>query len=52
MVRKKYTEERIIAMLREGEAGTGVSDLYQKYGIATPHTTTGRRSMPISPSVS
>ena len=34
MVRKKYTEEQIIAALREGEAGTGVSDLCRKYGMS------------------
>ena len=34
MVRKKYTEEQIIAVLREGEAGTDVSDLCRKYGMS------------------
>ena len=34
MVRKKYTEEQIIAVLREGEAGAKVSDLSRKYGIS------------------
>jgi len=34
MVRRKYTEEQIIAVLREGEAGTGVSDLCRKYGMS------------------
>ena len=34
MKRKKYTEEQIIAVLREGEAGTGVSDLCRKYGMS------------------
>jgi hypothetical protein len=34
MVHKKYTEEQIIAVLREGEAGTGVSDLCRKYGMS------------------
>jgi putative transposase len=34
MVRKKYTEEQIISVLREGEAGTSVSDLCRKYGIS------------------
>ena len=34
MVRKKYTEEQIIAVLREGEAGAGVSDLCRKYGMS------------------
>jgi putative transposase len=31
---KKYTEEQIIAVLKEGEAGAGVSDLCRKYGMS------------------
>jgi len=34
MVRKRYTEEQIIAVLREGEAGTKVADLCRKYGMS------------------
>ena len=34
MVRKKYTEEQIIAVLREGEAGAKVGDLCRKYGMS------------------
>jgi putative transposase len=34
MVRKRYTEEQIIAMLREGEAGAKVTDLCRKYGMS------------------
>ncbi len=34
MVRKKYTEEQIIAVLREGEAGVKVADLCRKYGMS------------------
>jgi putative transposase len=34
MVRKKYTEEQIIAVLREGEAGAKVVDLCRKYGMS------------------
>ncbi len=34
MVRKKYTEEQIIAVLREGEAGTKIADLCRKYGMS------------------
>jgi len=34
MVRKRYTEEQIIAVLREGEAGAKVADLCRKYGIS------------------
>lgn len=31
---KKYTEEQIIAVLKEGEAGAKVSDLCRKYGMS------------------
>jgi len=34
MVRKKYTEEQIIAVLREAEAGAKVVDLCRKYGVS------------------
>jgi len=34
MKAKKYTEEQIIAVLREGEAGTKVADLCRKYGMS------------------
>jgi putative transposase len=34
MVRKRYTEEQIIQVLREGEAGARVADLCRKYGIS------------------
>ncbi len=34
MVHKKYTEEQIIAVLREGEAGAKVTDLCRKYGMS------------------
>ena len=34
MVRRKYTEEQIIAVLREGEAGARVADLCRKYGMS------------------
>ena len=34
MVRKKYTEEQIIAVLKEGEAGARVTDLCRKYGMS------------------
>jgi len=34
MVRRKYTEEQIIAVLREGEAGAKVADLCRKYGMS------------------
>ncbi len=31
---KRYTEEQIIAVLKEGEAGVGVGDLCRKYGMS------------------
>jgi putative transposase len=31
---KKYTEEQIISVLREGEAGAKVADLCRKYGMS------------------
>jgi putative transposase len=34
MAHKKYTEEQIIAVLREGEAGAKVTDLCRKYGMS------------------
>ena len=34
MVRRRYTEEQIIAVLREGEAGVKVADLCRKYGMS------------------
>jgi putative transposase len=34
MVHKKYTEEQIIAVLKEAEAGAKVSDLCRKYGMS------------------
>jgi len=34
MVRKRYTEEQIIAVLREAEAGAKVAELCRTYGIS------------------
>jgi putative transposase len=34
MVRKKYTEEQIIAVLKESEAGAKTSDLCRRYGMS------------------
>ena len=34
MFRKKYTEEQIIAVLREAEAGAKIADLCRKYGMS------------------
>ncbi len=34
MKAKKYTEEQIIAVLKEGEGGAKVTDLCRKYGMS------------------
>jgi putative transposase len=34
MVRKRYTEEQIIAVLKEAEAGAKLTDLCRKYGMS------------------
>ena len=34
MKRKRYTEEKIISILKEHEAGASVSDMARRYGIA------------------
>lgn len=34
MQRKRYTEEQIIGVLKEGEAGQKVADICRKYGIS------------------
>ena len=34
MKRKRFTEEQIIAILKEAEMGIGVADLARKHGIA------------------
>ena len=34
MIRKRYTEEQIIAVLKEAEAGAKIGDLCRKYGMS------------------
>ena len=34
MARKRYTEEQIIAVLKEGEAGVSARELCRKYGMS------------------
>jgi putative transposase len=34
MVRKQYTEEQIISILKEAEAGAKITDLCRKYGMS------------------
>ena len=44
MVRKRYTEEQIIAVLNEAEAGARTADLCRKHGMSDALSTTGRPS--------
>lgn len=34
MVRKQYTEEQIISVLKEAEAGANINDICRKYGMS------------------
>ena len=34
MIRKRFTEEQIIAMLKEGEAGAKTAELCRKHGVS------------------
>lgn len=36
MARNRHTEEQIIAVLKEAEAGIGVQELWRKHGISDP----------------
>ena len=36
MARKRHTEEQIIAVLKEAQAGIGVQELCRKHGISDP----------------
>ena len=44
MKRKRHTEEQIIAILKEHEAGVKTADLCRKHGISEAASTTGRPS--------
>ena len=36
MKRSRFTEEQIIAILKEQEAGVGVAELCRKHGVSSP----------------
>jgi putative transposase len=36
MKRKRYTEEQIIGILKEADAGTAVTELCRKHGMSSP----------------
>jgi putative transposase len=44
--KKRFTEEQIIAVLKEVGADAKVPDLCRKHGISDGRFTTGRRSTP------
>ncbi len=44
MKQGKYSEEQIVKILKEADAGIKVSDLCRKYGSATPPITTGKQN--------
>ena len=44
MKRSKFTDEQILAIVREGEAGRKVADLVRTHGTRSRRTTGGRRS--------
>jgi hypothetical protein len=46
MVRKKYTEEQIIAVLKEAEARAKLPDLCLTYGMRMTPTTIGKPNTP------
>jgi hypothetical protein len=46
MPKKGHTEEQIVAVLRQVEAGERVAEICRKVGISRRLTTCGRGSMP------
>ena len=43
-MKKRFTEEQIIAVLKEAEAGTKVSDLSRNTALPRLRSTTGKQS--------
>ena len=46
MPKKTHTEEQIVAVLRQVEAGARVDDVCRRWGSARRPTTSGRGSIP------
>ena len=44
MKKHVFIEHQIITIFKEGETGVKVKDLFRKYGILTPPTTTGNQN--------
>ena len=44
MKRSKFTDEQILAIVKEGEAGRKVADVCRTHGSPTRRITAGRRS--------
>ena len=40
----RFSEEQIVGVLKEAEAGVPMKDLCRRIGISKPRSTTGRRS--------
>ena len=47
MKKKRFSEEQIIAVLKEAEAGTRTAALCRKYGISQAPAATGRPDTPV-----
>jgi hypothetical protein len=47
MPRSAHTEEQMVAVLRQGEAGEKVADICRKVGISVGTTTRGENNMPV-----
>jgi len=51
MSRKRHTEEQVIAVLKDAQAGSGVSELCRKHGTSDTTFYKWRTNMPASKSV-
>jgi hypothetical protein len=46
-MKKRFSDEQIISILREAEAGVSARELCRKHAISTPRFTPGVRSMAV-----